>query len=113
MVDADDKISSAVIIDPAFLGDVVFDAPLVRALTTKNPSCKIGLVVRPPADAIARAIPGVNRVHIFDKRKKDRGWSGLSRMAQELAEENYQLALIPHPSVRSTLLARLARMPDR
>lgn len=108
-----DPIDSAVIIDPAFLGDVVFDAPLVRALKAQNPRCKVGLVVRPPADAIARAISGVDRVHVFDKRKKDAGFSGLKRAAAELRAENYAVALVPHPSVRSTALAYLAGIPER
>jgi heptosyltransferase II len=111
---ADEKeIRSAVIIDPAFLGDVVFDGPLVRALREQNPNCKIGLVVRPPADAIAKAMPGVTKVHVFDKKRKDKGWAGLRRLAAELAAENYEVALIPHPSIRSTLLAYLSKIPDR
>jgi heptosyltransferase-2 len=110
---AAETIDSAVIIDPAFLGDVVFDAPLVRALKAQNPACKVGLVVRPPADAIARSIAGVDRVHIFDKKNKDAGFSGLKRVAAELRAEHYAVALIPHPSVRSTALAYFAGVPKR
>lgn len=113
MAGVENEIRRAVIIDPAFLGDVVFDAPLVRALRDRWPECRIGIVVRPPADAIARAMPGVARVHVFDKKRADRGWSGLKRVAAELESERYDLALIPHPSVRSTLLAYLAGIPVR
>lgn len=102
-----------VVIDPAFLGDVVFDGPLVRALKLANPGCVVGLVVRPPADAIAERIEGVDRVHVFDKRGGDRGLMGLLRVARELREAEYDAALIPHPSLRSTLLAALARIPVR
>lgn len=102
-----------VVIDPAFLGDVVFDAPLVRELRTADPGRPIGLVVRPPADAIARSIPGVDRVHVFDKHGRDAGLSGLLRAARALATARYHTALIPHPSLRSVLLARLAGIPER
>lgn len=104
---------AVVVIDPAFLGDVVFDAPLVRAIKARFPKARVGIVVRPPADAIARGIPGLDVVHVFDKRRRDRGWTGLFRVARALRTEGYQLALIPHPSPRSALLAHLAGIPDR
>lgn len=103
----------AVIIDPAFLGDTVFDGPLVRALKHRHPSGTVGLVVRPPADRVARRIRGVDRVHVFDKRGRDRGLGGLWRMARELRGEAYTLAYIPHPSLRSVLLAVWAGIPRR
>jgi heptosyltransferase-2 len=103
----------AVIIDPAFLGDTVFDGPLARALKRRHPAGRVGLVVRPPSDRIARRLLHVDRVHVFDKRGADRGWRGLKRLAAELAAEGYQEAYIPHPSLRSVLLARLAGIPRR
>ncbi len=102
-----------VIIDPAFLGDVVFDGPLVAAVHERWPACEVGLVVRPPAEAIAERIAGVTSVHSFDKRGADRGFGGLMRAARELAAHRYDQALIPHPSIRSSLLARVARIPIR
>lgn len=104
---------AVVILDPAFLGDVVFDAPLVRALRAADPQLRVGLLVRPPADTLARLIDGVDRVHRYDKYRADRGLSGLRRVAAELAESAYDTALIPHPSARTTLLARLAGIPER
>lgn len=103
----------AVIIDPAFLGDTIFDGPLARALKRRHPTGRVGLVVRPPSDRIARRLVDVDRVHVYDKRGADRGWRGLKRVAKELAGEGYQEAYIPHPSLRSVLLARLARIPHR
>jgi heptosyltransferase-2 len=102
-----------VIIDPAFLGDVVFDGPLVRAILDRNRDCRVGIVVRPPADEIGRRIEGVAAVHVFDKRGADRGLVGLRRVANQLAGEGYETAFIPHPSPRSALLARMAKIPRR
>jgi heptosyltransferase-2 len=102
-----------VIVDPAFLGDVVFDGPLVRAIKARAPEAVVGMVVRPPADAIARRMVGVDRVHRFDKYGSDRGWRGLARVARELSAEGYAQALIPHPSIRSVLLAVRAGIPRR
>src|SRR5688572_27430663 len=103
----------AVVIDPAFLGDVVFDGPLARAFKAKHPGGELAIVVRPPADQIAARLAGIDRVHVFDKRGKDRGLSGLLRMSRELASHRYEVAYIPHPSVRSTMLAWRSRIPIR
>lgn len=104
---------SVVIIDPAFLGDVVFDGPLVRAIRRRDAEVRVGIVVRPPGDAIARLIDGIDRVHVFDKRREDRGLSGVLRIARELRNARYDVALVPHVSPRSALVARLARIPVR
>lgn len=101
------------IVDPAFLGDAVFDAALARAAKTRWPGAEVGLVVRPPADQLAARMPHVDRVHVFDKRGADRGLGGLRRVASALAEVGYDLALIPHPSLRSTWLAARAGIPER
>ena len=102
-----------VIIDPAFLGDTVFNGPLIRELRNRLPDAQIDIVVRPPSDQIASYITGIGRVHRFDKRNEDSGISGLRRMAKQISAEKYELAIIPHPSVRSTLLATLAKIPRR
>jgi heptosyltransferase II len=101
--------AKVVVIDPAFLGDVVFDAPLVRALKPRT----VGIVVRPPAEAIARAITGIDRVHVFDKKGRDRGVRGLLRIAEELRAEKYDAAVIPHPSLRSAIVAAAAGIHTR
>ena len=102
-----------VIIDPAFLGDVVFNGPLIRAIRDTHASARIDLVVRPPFEPIAEMISGVNQVHSFDKRGADSGWSGLNRMARALRSLAFDCALIPHPSVRSAMLAYMAGIPQR
>lgn len=101
----------ALIVDPAYLGDVVFDGPLARALA--NDGYEVGIVVRPPFDALAKRMKHVTHVHVFDKRGKDSGWSGLSRVARAIAGGRYEVAYVPHPSVRSAMLASRAKIPER
>lgn len=103
----------AVLVDPAFIGDVVFDGPFARTFKELHPAGELGIVVRPSADAVARRLIGVDRVHVFDKRGRDRGLFGLLRLARELAAQGYEVAYVPHPSVRSTALVRQAAVPRR
>lgn len=101
------------IVDPAFLGDAVFDAALARAVKQRWPEAEVGLVVRPPAQHLGPFMTYVDRVHLFDKRGQDQGWTGLKRMAARLAELDYDLALVPHPSLRSTWLTARAGIARR
>jgi heptosyltransferase II len=105
--------SRALVVQTAFLGDTVFTSALVRALRGRWPSAEIDVCVAPRARDIARAIPGVAQVHVFDKRGADRGLAGLRRVAARLATRQYPLAVLPHRSLRTSLLAWLAGIPER
>lgn len=101
------------LIQTAFLGDTVFTSALVRALALHWPGAEIELCVAPRGRDVAQAIPGVAQVHLFDKRGADRGLGGLRRVARRLATRQYPLAVLPHRSPRSALLAWLAEIPER
>lgn len=101
------------VIQTAFLGDTVFTSALVQSLVQRWPQAEIDLCVAPRGGDVARAIPGVAHVHLFDKRGADRGLRGLRRIAARLRTRQYPLAVLPHRSLRSALLARLARIPER
>ena len=103
----------SVIVNPAFLGDSVFDGVLARAIKVRNPDAHVGLVVRDPLDAVARYMPHVDAIHVFDKRGRDSGWRGLARMAAELRAARYDRAYIVHPSPRSAWLAHYAGISER
>lgn len=105
--------SRALVIQTAFLGDTVFTSALVQALRARWPPAEIDLCVAPRARDIARSIPGVAQVHVFDKRGADRGLAGLRRVAARLATRQYPLAVLPHRSLRTSLLAWLAGIPER
>ncbi|HZR08061.1 MAG TPA: lipopolysaccharide heptosyltransferase II [Myxococcales bacterium] len=101
------------IVQTAFIGDTVFTSALVRALGRRFPEAEIDVCVAPRGRDVALAFPGVGHVHVYDKRGADRGLSGLRRLAARLATRQYPLAVLPHGSIRTALLARLARIPER
>jgi heptosyltransferase-2 len=55
----------------------------------------------------------INRVAIFDKREEQRGLPALWKLAKSLEQEHYDVALVPHRSLRSALLVFLAKIPQR
>jgi len=102
-----------VLVHPAFLGDTVFLGPAVRALKARWPDSEVGLVVTPRGAQVARYLPGVDEVFVFDKQHADRGLRGLLRLGREIRGFAPQVALVSHPSPRSGTLAWLSRAERR
>ena len=101
------------VIQTAFLGDVVLTTPLLAALRRLYPAAFLGIVITPNVMDLLDGHPGVDEVVVYDKRGKDRGWGGLSRLARDIKRRGYDVCLLPHRSFRSALLARLSGIPVR
>ena len=101
------------VVQPAFLGDTVFLGPAVRALKSRWPGSEVGIVVSPRGEAVARGLPGVDEVFVFDKRRADAGLRGILRLGARLRAFAPDVALVSHPSARSGSVAWLSRAPRR
>jgi heptosyltransferase-2 len=102
---------SSLVIQTAFLGDVVLTTPLLAALATRHGA--VDVVTTPTAAPLLETHPAVRRVIPYDKRGADRGWRGLRALARRLAGEGYDRAYLPHRSLRTAMLALLAKIPIR
>jgi lipopolysaccharide heptosyltransferase II len=103
--------SATLVIQTAFLGDVVLTTPLLTALADKFGP--VDVVVTPDAAVLLEGHPAVRDVIRYDKKGRDRGISGLLRMGAELRRRQYARVYLPHRSWRSAALALLARVPER
>jgi heptosyltransferase-2 len=101
----------ALVIQTAFLGDVVLTTPLLVELADRHGP--VDVVTTPTAAALLETHPAVRRVIAYDKRGADRGVRGLRRLAARLRAERYEAAYLPHRSLRTAALAWLARIPRR
>ena len=104
---------SIVVVQTAFVGDVILTLPLFQLLRGALPRARITAVVIPAAAGLLAGHPSVDRVIVYDKRGADRGVRGLVRKASMLRGAGIDAALIPHRSLRSALLCRVARIPLR
>ncbi len=107
------EIRNALIVQTAFLGDVILTLPLVQVLKQSFPSAGIDIVVTPQAATLLQNHPALRGVFEFDKRGKDSGIGGLMRKVSQIREGKYDLAVVPHRSLRSALLVRLGKIPFR
>ena len=101
------------IIQTAFVGDVVLSTPLFEAARTRLGAGRIGAVVRPETGGLLHNNPHVDDIEIYDKNGRQKGPVELMRLASRLRKASYDTALIPHRSFRSAVLARLAGIPVR
>ena len=106
-------LRNILVVQTAFLGDVILTVPLVQSLKHHFPSAAIDIVVIPRSAELLEHHPAIRTAVIFDKRGKDAGLKGLLRLSKELCHNNYDLAVVPHRSFRSALLVRMAKIPRR
>jgi heptosyltransferase-2 len=102
---------TSLVIQTAFLGDVVLTTPLLEVLAARHGP--VDVVTTPAAAPLLETHPAVRRVIPYDKKGRDRGWGGLFRLARALRAERYECAYLPHRSLRTALAAWLARIPQR
>jgi heptosyltransferase-2 len=104
---------SVVVIQTAFIGDVVLTLPLIQAIRALYPESSVDVVVTPQSRELFENHPDVREAIGFDKNGADRGLRGLRRIASVLRSRSYDAALVPHRSLRSALLTLLAGVPVR
>jgi heptosyltransferase-2 len=103
--------TATLVIQTAFLGDVILTTPLLTALARKHGP--VDVVVTPGAAVLIEGHPAVRDAIRYDKQGEDAGVTALWRLGARLRDRGYAMAYLPHRSWRSALLALLARVPDR
>ncbi len=109
----DSRFSRILIVQTAFIGDVVLVTPLIKRVAQCFPKAEIHFLTIPTSQSIVETLPYLRRLWIFDKRGRDRGLRGLWRLGRQLRAEQFDVILVPHRSLRSALLVWLARAPIR
>jgi heptosyltransferase II len=100
------------LIQTAFLGDVILSLPLVQTLKKKYPYSIIDYLCIPYTKEILNNNPYLNEVIVYDKFQKGK-YSGILKISKQLKEKRYDIAFIPHRSSRSAIIALLAGIPNR
>ncbi|MCP4724444.1 MAG: glycosyltransferase family 9 protein [bacterium] len=94
------------IVQTAFIGDVVLCTPMIKSL--KGAGHEAGFVLKPEASNLLEKDASLSHLHIYDKRGRDRGVKGFSRVLSELKKCEYDAAVVPHRSIRSAMLVKAA-----
>ncbi len=106
-------ISKILIIQTAFLGDVILCTPLIKATKKLFPQSFISFLLIPETKNILENNPHLNEIIVYDKKGKEKGVKNFFRMVEKIKRRKFDLAIIPHRYLRSALLAYLAKIPQR
>jgi len=107
------ELKRVLILQTAFLGDVVLAAPMAEEIKKAHPSWQIDFLTIPQAASLVDNNPNISEVLKYDKRGKDSGIKGFFNMVRMIETGAYDLAIVPHRSIRSAALVRLAGIPKR
>lgn len=103
------KRKGVVVVQGAYLGDLVLTLPLIHRLgeTVDEP---LGVVARADNAWLLKDVPAVDHVHSWDKSK---GLGEVFRLATELRRATYRVAIVPHRTLKAAFMAAWAGIPHR
>lgn len=101
------------IVQTAFIGDVILTLPLLQKVKTHFPDAEVDFIAIPSSKNLLENNPLINHLYIYDKRQQDKGISAYLRLIKRLRGRQYDLALVPHRSIRSAGLVFAAKIPRR
>lgn len=100
------KNPKILIIQTAFIGDVILTTPLIEVLKKKYPDAIIDFITIPKSKNLLETNPHIRNLIIYDKREKDRGIRGIFKFSKFISSEKYTICITPHRSLRSAILTR-------
>lgn len=104
---------NVLVLQTSFLGDSLLTLPLLRRLKESLPEARVTVLTLPKNADVFRSCPWADEVILDDKRGAHGGPLGAWRIAAALRAKKFDLAVIPHRSLRSALVARLAGIARR
>ncbi len=101
------------IVQTAFIGDVVLTLPLVQEAARFFPKSELHFLGIPASRNILETVPEIKRLWILDKHHRQKGIIPFLQFVQRIRQERFDLALVPHRSFRSAFLVWRGNIPFR
>jgi heptosyltransferase-2 len=113
MKEKDPGPKKILVLQTAFIGDVMMITPLLESLRRGYPQAEIQLLASPPASEVMRGDPRINRLIPYDKRKKETGFFSFISLMFRVRRGGFDLLISPHRSARTRILAMASGIPVR
>jgi heptosyltransferase-2 len=82
-------LKKILVIQTAFIGDVILSTSLIASLKSSNPSFVIDVLVRKGNESLLQNNPAINNIHIWDKSKNK--ISSIFETVKKIRKEEYDL----------------------
>jgi heptosyltransferase-2 len=79
------------IIQTAFIGDVILSTSIIEKLRKEFPSCRIDFLLRKGNEGLFENHPLINKLYIWNK--KEEKFSGMLKLLKEIRREKYDYAI--------------------
>ncbi len=109
----DENIKNILIRSTNWVGDVIMTTPAVKAIRQNFPDAKISILAKPWVKDVFAANPCIDRIIVYDSMHRHKGLRGQARLAKELAEQGFDLAILLQNAFEAAWLAYLAHIPRR
>jgi len=103
------KIKRILVIQTAFIGDVILVTPLIAAIKKIFSQSLIDVLLIPQTADLLDNNPKINSILLFDKRKNK--FLAFLKTLKILRDNKYDLAISPHSSVTTALLIYFSGIP--
>ncbi|OGC77983.1 MAG: lipopolysaccharide heptosyltransferase II [candidate division Zixibacteria bacterium RBG_16_40_9] len=101
------------VVQTAFIGDVILTIPLIKAVKKKFSGSKLSVLVIPQSAELLKNNPYVDEVITYDKRGQEKSLNSFFQLVNRIKQSKFDLALVPHRSYRSSFLVFLSKIPER
>ncbi len=101
------------VVNMAFVGDVVLSTPLLKGLREKYPEAFIAFMGTPGAAGLLKGLPILDEIITYDKKGTERGIRHIRQKARQLKEMSFDMVVSPHRSARTSILLALAGIERR
>jgi heptosyltransferase-2 len=98
---------------PNWLGDAVMCEPALRGLRRLFPQATMTLLVKPSVAGMFEMHPAIDRVLLYEDRHRHGGLAGKWRLARDLRQHGFDLAVLFQNAFEAALLTALAGIRRR
>lgn len=98
---------------PNWLGDAVMCEPALRGLRRLFPQATMTLLVKPPVAELFQLHPAIDRVMLYEDRGRHAGLAGKWRLAGDLRQHGFDLAVLLQNAFEAALLTALGGIRRR
>jgi lipopolysaccharide heptosyltransferase II len=102
-----------IIVEPNWLGDVIFTTPAFKAIKEAYPKNFLAVVVAPRAAPILENNPYIDKIFKLDEKKEEKSIISKIKFIQKIKSHHFDKAIFFHRSATKTLLIFLAKVKER
>ena len=106
-----ENFKKILIVNTAYIGDVVLVTPLIRETKRMFPSAKVDVLVIPETKGVLLNNPHIRKIVTFNKRKNK--FKAFIQTLKVLRKEKYEIAILPHSSSTTIYLMLLSGISQR